>query len=123
MTSHSRQDDYLHIDAPSMMKELLDISKEYNDWYAKLIEGESKLKSLEAELYFEYKAKGVGEKITQKDIEFKIKTDLRYRDLKLEVDRADVMYARAKVKYNNKNTEISLKQSELKRELLLQRSH
>lgn len=121
--SHSRQDDFLHIDSKTMMNQLLEISKAYNFWYAKVIDNETILKQLEADLYFEYKAKSVAEKITQKDIEYRIKTDRRYKDQKLKVDEANKNYIEAKTSFNNKNTEISLKQSELKRELLLQRSN
>jgi len=45
--------------------------------------------------------------------------DKEYLTAKTLVDNADKYYLSSKLSYNNKNTEISLLQSELKRELQL----
>jgi hypothetical protein len=45
--------------------------------------------------------------------------DKEYIEAKKKLDDADKRYLSSKLSYNNKNTEISLLQSELKRELQL----
>ena len=119
----SRQEDYLQIDAKTMAASLKKISDQYCYWYGQKIDLETYLKRIEADLYFKYKAQAVGEKVTQKDIEYSIKTDPQYIAAKVKLDEADKNYIKYKTDFNNKNTEISLMQSELKRELIMQRSN
>ncbi|MEL0176750.1 MAG: hypothetical protein VW810_00435 [Pelagibacteraceae bacterium] len=123
MKSHSRQEDYLQIDVITMVADLRKISDQYCQWYGQKIDLETYLKRVEADLYFQYKAKAVGEKVTQKDIEYSIKTDPKYIAARVKLDEADKNYIKYKTDFNNKNTEISLMQSELKRELMIQRSN
>lgn len=106
-----------------MIEELKELSDNYNYWYGRKIDLELSLKQIEADLYFTYKAKSVGEKITQREIDYLIKTDPKYTSIQAMLGDTDKEYLKAKVAFNNKNTEISLKQSELKRELLIQRSN
>ena len=114
---------FLQIDALTMIKELRELSDKYCHCYGQKIDLETALKRKEADLYFQYKARSVGEKITQKDIEYQIKTDPEYTALRVKLDEADKEYIKAKNNFNNKQTAISLLQSELKRELIMQRSN
>tara|TARA_R100000700_G_C3096477_1_gene95472 strand:- start:124 stop:486 length:363 start_codon:yes stop_codon:yes gene_type:complete len=119
----NHKEDYLQIDAQTMITELRKLSDKYCHCYGEKIDLETAIKRKEADLYFKYKAKSVGEKITQKDIEYQIKTDPEYSFLRVKLDEADKEYIKAKNNFNNKQTAISLLQSELKRELIMQRSN
>jgi len=111
------KEDYLKVDTPTLMQELRKFSDQYNYWYSALLKKENDLKLYNAELYLGYKQKG--EKITQKEIEALILTNDEYKVKKNHLTEAESFYLQAKTEYNNKQTEISLLQSELKRELLL----
>jgi hypothetical protein len=113
----SFREDYLHLDRKTLMKELREFSNDYNKWYALKIDSETELKLLYAKKYSELKNDVV--KRSQKDVEVLILQDKEYIEAKKKLDDADKRYLSSKLSYNNKNTEISLLQSELKRELQL----
>ena len=111
------KEDYLKVDTKTLMQELREFSEKYNFWYSALLKREIDLKQKNAELYISFKQKG--EKITQKEIEALIMLDEEYKSKKHVLVEAETFYLMFKTNYNNKQTEISLLQSELKRELLL----
>tara|TARA_R100000664_G_C2716141_1_gene111177 strand:- start:396 stop:767 length:372 start_codon:yes stop_codon:yes gene_type:complete len=113
----SFREDYLHLDRKTLMKELREFSNEYNKWYGLKVDRETELKLLYAKKYSELKNDVV--KRSQKDVEVLILQDKEHIEAKARVDEADKHYLSSKLSYNNKNTEISLLQSELKRELQL----
>ena len=113
----SFREDYLHLDRKTLMKELREFSNEYNKWYGLKVDRETELKLLYAKKYSELKNDVV--KRSQKDVEVFIFQDKEYIEAKTKLDNADKQYLSTKLSYNNKNTEISLLQSELKRELQL----
>tara|TARA_Y100001980_G_C14526260_1_gene301779 strand:- start:1137 stop:1508 length:372 start_codon:yes stop_codon:yes gene_type:complete len=113
----SFREDYLHLDRKTLMKELREFSNEYNKWYGLKVDRETELKLLYAKKYSELKNDVV--KRSQKDVEVLILQDREHIEAKARVDEADKHYLSSKLSYNNKNTEISLLQSELKRELQL----
>ena len=113
----SFREDYLHLDRKTLMKELREFSNEYNKWYGLKVDRETELKLLYAKKYSELKNDVV--KRSQKDVEVLIMQDKEHIEAKARVDEADKHYLSSKLSYNNKNTEISLLQSELKRELQL----
>ena len=117
-TTHRRnmsKEDYLKVDTPALMEELRKFSDLYNFWYSALLKRETDIKQKNAELYLGYKQKG--EKMNQKEIEALIMVDEDYKAKKLCLVEAETFYLQSKTNYNNKQTEISLLQSELKREL------
>jgi hypothetical protein len=111
------REDYLHLDRKTLMKELREFSNDYNKWYGLKVDRETELKLLYAKKYSELKNDVV--KRSQKDVEVLILQDKEHIEAKARVDEADKHYLSSKLSYNNKNTEISLLQSELKRELQL----
>ena len=113
----SFREDYLHLDRKTLMKELREFSNDYNKWYGLKVDRETELKLLYAKKYSELKNDVV--KRSQKDVEVLILQDKEHIEAKARVDEADKHYLSTKLSYNNKNTEISLLQSELKRELQL----
>jgi hypothetical protein len=113
----SFREDYLHLDRKTLMEQLRKLSNLYNLWYALKIDSETELKLLYAKKYSELKNDVV--KRSQKDVEVLILQDKEYIEAKTKLDNADKEYLSTKLSYNNKNTEISLLQSELKRELQL----
>jgi hypothetical protein len=113
----SHSEDYLHLNVSELMRELQDLSATYNKWYGLKIDRETELKQVYAKKYLELKNDVV--KRSQKEIEVLIMQDKEYLTAKTLVDNADKYYLSSKLSYNNKNTEISLLQSELKRELQL----
>jgi hypothetical protein len=113
----SFREDYLHLDRKTLMKELREFSNDYNKWYGLKVDRETELKLLYAKKYSELKNDVV--KRSQKDVEVLILQDKEYIEAKKKLDDADKRYLSSKLSYNNKNTEISLLQSELKRELQL----
>jgi hypothetical protein len=113
----SFREDYLHLDRKTLMKELREFSNDYNKWYGLKVDRETELKLLYAKKYSELKNDVV--KRSQKDVEVLILQDKEHIEAKARVDEADKHYLSSKLSYNNKNTEISLLQSELKRELQL----
>jgi hypothetical protein len=113
----SFREDYLHLDRKTLMEQLRKLSNLYNLWYALKIDSETELKLLYAKKYSELKNDVV--KRSQKDVEVLILQDKEYIEAKKKLDDADKRYLSTKLSYNNKNTEISLLQSELKRELQL----
>jgi hypothetical protein len=113
----SFREDYLHLDRKTLMEQLRKLSNLYNLWYALKIDSETELKLLYAKKYSELKNDVV--KRSQKDVEVLILQDKEYIEAKKKLDDADKRYLSSKLSYNNKNTEISLLQSELKRELQL----
>ncbi len=117
MTTRSHSEDYLHLNVSELMRELQDLSATYNKWYGLKIDRETELKQVYAKKYLELKNDVV--KRSQKEIEVLIMQDKEYLTAKTLVDNADKYYLSSKLSYNNKNTEISLLQSELKRELQL----
>jgi len=113
----SHSEDYLHLNVSELMRELQDLSATYNKWYGLKVDRETELKQVYAKKYLELKNDVV--KRSQKEIEVLIMQDKEYLTAKTLVDNADKYYLSSKLSYNNKNTEISLLQSELKRELQL----
>lgn len=113
----SFREDYLHLDRKTLMEQLRKLSNSYNLWYALKVDSETELKLLYAKKYSELKNDVV--KRSQKDVEVLILQDKEYIEAKKKLDDADKRYLSSKLSYNNKNTEISLLQSELKRELQL----
>jgi len=108
-------EDYLKVDTKTLMQELREFSEKYNFWYSALLKRETDLKQKNAELYISFKNKE--EKMTQKEIEALIMLDEEYKSKKHVLVEAETFYLMFKTNYNNKQTEISLLQSELKREL------
>ena len=117
LTTRSHSEDYLHLNVSELMKELQDLSASYNKWYGLKVDRETELKQVYAKKYLELKNDVV--KRSQKEIEVLLMQDREYLAAKKLVDNADKYYLSSKLSYNNKNTEISLLQSELKRELQL----
>ena len=113
----SFREDYLHLDRKTLMEQLRRLSNSYNLWYSLKVDRETELKLLYAKKYSELKNDVV--KRSQKDVEVLILQDKEYIEAKKKLDDADKRYLSSKLSYNNKNTEISLLQSELKRELQL----
>lgn len=117
LTTRSHSEDYLHLNVSELMRELQDLSATYNKWYGLKVDRETELKQVYAKKYLELKNDIV--KRSQKEIEVLLMQDREYLAAKKLVDNADKYYLSSKLSYNNKNTEISLLQSELKRELQL----
>ena len=117
LTTRSHSEDYLHLNVSELMRELQDLSATYNKWYGLKVDRETELKQVYAKKYLELKNDVV--KRSQKEIEVLLMKDREYLAAKKLVDNADKYYLSSKLSYNNKNTEISLLQSELKRELQL----
>ena len=117
LTTRSHSEDYLHLNVSELMRELQDLSATYNKWYGLKVDRETELKQVYAKKYLELKNDVV--KRSQKEIEVLLMQDKEYLAAKKLVDNADKHYLSSKLSYNNKNTEISLLQSELKRELQL----
>lgn len=117
LTTRSHSEDYLHLNVSELMRELQELSATYNKWYGLKVDRETELKQVYAKKYLELKNDVV--KRSQKEIEVLILQDKEYLTAKTLVDNADKYYLSSKLSYNNKNTEISLLQSELKRELQL----
>ena len=113
----SNSEDYLHLDRTNLMNELRDLSAKYNQSYATQLQTETKTKELNAGLFIKYKTGQ--EKISVKEIDAKIILDPNMAQQRLNDDKAKKNYLKAKTDYNNMLTEISLLQSELKRELQL----
>jgi len=113
----SHSEDYLHLNVSELMRELQDLSATYNKWYGLKVDRETELKQVYAKKYLDLKNDVV--KRSQKEIEVLLMQDREYLAAKKLVDNADKYYLSSKLSYNNKNTEISLLQSELKRELQL----
>ena len=110
-------EDYLHLDRDKLMNELRDLSAKYNQSYAIQLQTETKTKELNAGLFIKHKTGQ--EKISVKEIEAKIILDPHMTQQRLKDNEARKNYLKAKTDYNNMLTEISLLQSELKRELQL----
>ena len=117
LTTRSHSEDYLHLNVSELMKKLQELSADYNKWYGLKVDRETELKQVYARKYLELKNDVV--KRSQKEIEVLLMQDREYLAAKKLVDNADKYYLSSKLSYNNKNTEISLLQSELKRELQL----
>ena len=112
LTTRSHSEDYLHLNVSELMRELQDLSATYNKWYGLKVDRETELKQVYAKKYLELKNDVV--KRSQKEIEVLLMQDREYLAAKKLVDNADKYYLSSKLSYNNKNTEISLLQSELK---------
>ena len=110
-------EDYLQLDRDKLMNELRDLSAKYNQAYSIQLQTETRTKQLNAGLFIKYKTSQ--EKKSVKDIEASITLDKDWVMQKLKEDEADKKHLKAKTDYNNMLTEISLLQSELKRELQL----
>ena len=117
LTTRSHSEDYFHLNVSELMRELQDLSATYNKWYGLKVDRETELKQVYAKKYLELKNDIV--KRSQKEIEVLLMQDREYLAAKKLVDNAYKYYLSSKLSYNNKNTEISLLQSELKRELQL----
>ena len=117
LTTRSHSEDYLHLNVSELMRELQDLSATYNKWYGLKVDRETELKQVYAKKYLELKNDVV--KRSQIEIEVLLMQDRELLAAKKLVDNADKYYLSSKLSYNNKNTEISLLQSELKRELQL----
>ena len=117
LTTRSHSEDYLHLNVSELMRELQNLSATYNKWYGLKVDRETELKQVYAKKYLELKNDVI--KRSQKEIEVLLMQDREYLAAKKLVDNADKYYLSSKLSYNNKNTEISLLQSELKRELQL----
>ena len=110
-------EDYLKLNTVELVKELGDLSKKYNDAYAKKLAVNTRTKEVYAGLFI--KEKQSAEKKSLKDIEISITINPDWVVQKFKDDDADKKYLKAKTDYNNMLTKISLLQSELKRELQL----
>ena len=117
MIGMSSSEDYLHLDRDKLMNDLRDLSAKYNQSYAIQLQTETKTKELNAGLFIKHKTGH--EKISVKEIETKIILDPHMTQQRLKDNEARKNYLKAKTDYNNMLTEISLLQSELKRELQL----
>ena len=115
--TQSHSEDYLKLNTSELMKELRGLSKIYNDAYGLKLGTNKATKELYAGLFIKYKTSQ--EKKSVKDIEASITLDKDWVMQKLKDDDADKKHLKAKTDYNNMLTEISLLQSELKRELQL----
>ena len=113
----TNSEDYLNLDRTKLMEDLRGLSKKYNEAYALQLKTETQTKTLYAGLYVKYKTGA--EKMSIKDIETKIILDKDMSQQRLRDDWSKKNYLIAKTNYNNMLTEISLLQSELKRELQL----
>ena len=113
----SSSEDYLHLDRDKLMNELRDLSAKYNQSYAIQLQTETKTKELNAGLFIKHITGQ--EKISVKEIEAKIILDPHMTQQRFKDNEARKIYLKAKTDYNNMLTEISLLQSELKRELQL----
>ena len=112
------KEDYLYFNTKNLISDLNIKSDLMNHYYGILVEEEKNMKTLQASLYFEIKKTNM--KATVKELENLIITDPRWLQQKSKNINADKLYLQAKTDYYNKNTEITLLQSELKRELQLQ---
>tara|TARA_B100000287_G_C20580774_1_gene760237 strand:+ start:754 stop:1119 length:366 start_codon:yes stop_codon:yes gene_type:complete len=110
-------EDYLHLNRDQLMNDLRVLSAKYNNSYAIQLQTETKTKELSAGLFIKYKTGK--DKISVKEIDAKIVLDPHMAQQRLKDDEARKNYLKAKTDYNNMLTEISLLQSELKRELQL----
>ena len=108
-------EDYLKVDSRTLMKELRELSTAENTLYKLYLETETEVKELHARLYKQHKQSA--EKKTQEQLKADILLDPDYINMKKTLVDYDVKYHQAKTSYQNKMTEISLLQSELKREL------
>lgn len=111
----SMNEDYLKVDSRTLMRELRELSMAENTLYKLYLETETEVKELHARLYKQYKQSA--EKKTQEQLKADILLDPDYIYMKTKLVQYDVKYHEAKTSYQNKMTEISLLQSELKREL------
>lgn len=110
-------EDYLYLNRDKLMNDLRDLSAKYNHAYAIQLQTETRTKELNAGLFIKHKTGQ--EKISVKEIDAKIILDPHMAQQRLKDDEARKNYLKAKTDYNNMLTEISLLQSELKRELQL----
>lgn len=108
-------EDYLKVDSRTLMRELRKLSMAENTLYKLYLETETEVKELHARLYKQYKQSA--EKKTQEQLKADILLDPDYIHMKTKLVQYDIKYHEAKTSYQNKLTEISLLQSELKREL------
>ena len=108
-------EDYLKVDSRTLMRELRELSMAENTLYKLYLETETEVKELHARLYKQYKQSA--EKKTQEQLKADILLDPDYIYMKTKLVEYDIKYHEAKTSYQNKITEISLLQSELKREL------
>ena len=111
----SMNEDYLKVDSRTLMKQLRELSMAENTLYKLYLETETEVKELHARLYKQYKQSA--EKKTQEQLKADILLDPKYIYMKTKLVEYDIKYHEAKTSYQNKMTEISLLQSELKREL------
>lgn len=111
----SMNEDYLKVDSRTLMRELRELSMAENTLYKLYLETETEVKELHARLYKQYKQSA--EKKTQEQLKADILLDPKYIYMKTKLVEYDIKYHEAKTSYQNKMTEISLLQSELKREL------
>jgi hypothetical protein len=107
--------DYLKVDTKTLMNELRQLTIAENNFYKLYLNTDTELKELHARLYKQYKLGN--EKKTQEQLKSEIILDSDYLNMKRLKDDYDIKYHQAKTSYQNKMTEISLLQSELKREL------
>ena len=107
--------DYLKVDTKSLMNELRQLTIAENNLYKLYLNTDTELKELHARLYKQHKQGA--EKKTQEQLKSDIILDPDYVSMKKLKDDYDIKYHQAKTAYQNKVTEISLLQSELKREL------
>ena len=110
-------EDYLYLNRDKLMNDLRDLSAKYNHAYAIQLQTETRTKEFNAGLFIKHKTGQ--EKISVKEIDAKIIFDPHMAQQRLKDDEARKNYLKAKTEYNNMLTEISLLQSELKRELQL----
>lgn len=107
--------DYLKVDTKTLMNELRQLTIAENNLYKLYLNSDTELKELYARLYKQHKLGN--EKKTQEQLKSDILLDPDYINMKRLKDDYDIKYHQAKTNYQNKITEISLLQSELKREL------
>ena len=107
--------DYLKVDTKTLMNELRQLTIAENNLYKLYLETDTEVKELHARLYKQYKQSA--EKKTQEQLKADILLDPDYIHMKTKLVQYDIKYHEAKTAYQNKVTEISLLQSELKREL------
>ena len=96
-------------------EELERASQEWAEWHKKSIILEDGKKAMFSKLFLKYKL----ETKTVIEAEHKARTDVEYREIVKQYANAEEELIKARYHYNNLDKYLSLKQSELKRDLAL----
>ena len=96
-------------------EELERASQEWADWHKKTIILEDGKKAMFSKLFLKYKL----ETKTVIEAEHKARTDEEYKKIIEQYSEAEMNLIKARYHYNNLDKYVSLKQSELKRDLAL----